>query len=289
MNKPDVMQETLDELGRCILALGEYRRSAVLTGGLVPFMYRFVPGFAATNRLPPVQTFDLDWTVPNPLDVRGTLLDRRLLDSGFVVVLGGEQPPHVTFYQSARFGGATRGPIHVEFLTPRKGGATVRGRDRTVVEVQEGLTAQALPFLDLLLHASFAFDVSAVPGIGVGDATEILLPEPMAYILQKTLARNHRRSHKRAGDQAHIHDVALLTRPVWPQMVKALSNLRDAGFPDSWFVKARYRLGHLYASPESDGPVEVARVVNGRTGTAKLQESSVHRTMRRLLESLGWG
>ena len=285
MTAPAEMQETLREFARCVTAFGEYRSSVVLTGGLVPFMYRHVPGLTAPEKFPPAQSFDLDWTVPNPLEERGTPLYKRLLAAGFVVILGGEPPLPVTQFQPARFG-SVRGPIYIEFLTPRKGGATVRGRDRSVIEVQKGLTAQALPYLDLLLHKRIAFDISVVPGIGAKQGTEILLPKPMAFILQKTLARRSRRPHKQASDQAHIYDVAVLMRERWPQMNTALSDLRSAGFPDAWFIRALETLEHLYASPESDGPVEVARVLKGRTETGAVQARSIHRAMRQFLAAL---
>ena len=120
MTGKDDMLETLQEFGNCVRAFGAYRQSAVLTGGLVPLMYRNLPVVAAPANMRPLQTFDLDWTVPAPLVLCGASLHARLVDSGFVVVLGGRQP-HVERYQPERYG-ETLGRIHIEFLTPRKGG-----------------------------------------------------------------------------------------------------------------------------------------------------------------------
>ena len=181
------MLETLQEFGNCVRALGVYRQSAGLTGGLVPHVYRYLPEVDESAVLPPLQTFDLDWTVPTPLVRDGELLHARLIDSGFVLVLGGRQP-HVERYQPERYG-ETLGRIHIEYLTPRKGSWEVHGLDKTVLQVQPSLEAQALLYLDLLLHSPLPFDASVVPSNGLEEGTQSLLPCPMAYVLQKLLAR----------------------------------------------------------------------------------------------------
>ena len=287
MKTQDGMLETLRELGNCVGAFGAYRQSVVLAGGLVPFMYRHLPELGGRTALPPLQTFDLDWTVPTRLEQDGESLHTRLTDSGFVVVLGGREPPHVEQYQPERYGD-TPGPVYIEFLTPREGGAEVRGQDRSVVAVQPGLNAQALPYLDLLLQSPLPFDASAVSGTGLGQGTEILLPNPMAYVLQKILARRRRKPHKQATDQAHIYDVVVLWRRNWSDMRAALAALQAARFPHAWFSRARDVLMSLYASPHSDGPVEVARVYNGFMGPGTLRETTAHRLMQRFLDAIGW-
>jgi len=287
MKAQDAMFETLQELGNCVRAFGGYRQSAVLTGGLVPFMYRHLPELAGRTAQPALLTFDLDWTVPTPLNLAGESLDKQLTDSGFVVVLGGQEPPHVMQYQPARYGDV-RGPVYIEFLTPRKGGAEVRGEDRTVLEVQAGLNAQALPYLELLLHTPLPFDASAISATGLEKGTEILLPDPMAYILQKVLARRRRKPNKKGTDQALIYDVVVLSRGKWSDMHTALTALQSAGFPSTWFNRARENLTSLYSSPESDGPVEVARIYNGFMGAGAVRETTIHRLMQRFLDALGW-
>jgi hypothetical protein len=287
MKAQDSMFETLQELGNCVRAFGDYRQSAVLTGGLVPLMYRYLPEFAGRTVRPALLTFDLDWTVPTPLNLAGEFLDKQLTDSGFVVLLGGQEPPHVMQYQPARYGDV-RGPVYIEFLTPRKGGAEVRGQDRTVLEVQAGLNAQALPYLDLLLNAPLPFDVSVIPETGLRKSTQILLPDPMAYVLQKVLARNRRKPNKKETDQAHIYDVVALWSGRWSDMHATLMTLQDAGFPSTWFYRARENLASLYSSPESDGPVEVARIYNGFMGPGALREAIIYKLMQQFLGAIGW-
>ena len=280
------MQETLREFGNCARAFGVYRQSAVLTGGLVPFMYRHLSEVADPAGLRPLQTFDLDWTVPTPLVLSGASLHTRLVDSGFVVVLGGRQP-HVERYQPECYGEAL-GPIYIEFLTPRKGGLEVHRRDRSVVSAQPDLNAQALPYLDLLLHSPLSFDASAVPGTGLEEETQILLPGPMAYVLQKLLARPRRDINKKATDQAHIYDVVSLWRNNWPAMRAELATLQAATFPDRWSIRARKLLANLYAGPHADGPVEVERVYGGVFPARPLKAATVHRMMQRFMKAIGW-
>ena len=164
----------------------------------------------------------------------------------------------------------------------------MHGRDKSVVSAQPGLNAQALPYLDLLLHCPFPFDASVVPGTGLEEETQILLPGPMAYVLQKLLARRRRDAHKKATDQAHIYDVVVLWRKNWPAMRAELATLQEASFPDKWFERARDELVNLYASPHSDGPVEVARVHSGLLPAKPLKATTVYRLMQRFLRAIGW-
>ena len=72
--------ELLSELVQCARALGEYRKDIVVTGGLVPLLYRFHPNFDRP-RQSALLTGDVDLTVPKPLPIRGEITLRERLDS----------------------------------------------------------------------------------------------------------------------------------------------------------------------------------------------------------------
>ena len=283
------IQESLQALGNCVRALYPYRADAVLTGGLVPWAYRQMPEVGGPTTLAPLRTLDLDWTVRNRLEPSGELVHDRLRDAGFVELLQGERQPPIARYQPERYG-QSLAPIYVEFLTPRRGGYEVRGKDRSVVRVQSGLSAQALPYLDLLFYEPLPFDLALVPETGVEPGTTILVPNPASFILQKTLARGGRATEKKAGDQAHIYDVVLMTRSQWPCWATTLEAMRDSGiYPKAWFKRARTTLAELYASPIADGPIEVARVFNGFMGVDAVKEHTVHRLMNDFLTRITCG
>ena len=249
-------------------------------------MYRYLPGVKDSATLPPLQTFDLDWTLPNPLERKGELLHDRLINFDFVPVLERTQP-HLGRYQPARYD-KTLGPIHIEFLTPRKGSSEVHGRKMTVPTVQQELNAQALPYLGLLLYSPLTFDASVVPHSGLDKKTSVLLPGPMAFVLQKTLARKNRPTNKKSSDQAHIYDAVALWHNQWSALSAELQALEGATFPKIWFKRVRNELVRLYSSPHADGPVEVASAYRDSATTPRLHEKTVHRAMQRFLRAIRW-
>jgi hypothetical protein len=287
MNSPTAAITPVRELGNCARALGDYRASAVLTGGFVPLMYRYLPQLIGTTSLPPLHTFDLDWAVPNTLAPKARLLNDQLGEAGFVVLLQGDRQPPVSRYQPAAYG-QSPGPVYIEFLTPRKGSSEVHGKDRGVLEIQPGLTAQSLPYLGLLLHRPISFDLSVVAETCVHPGTTILLPGPMAFIMQKALARQGRKPEKRAGDQAHIVDVALLFQKEWTDLAQEASDLAAApGFPRKWFDRAKQILADLYLGDDGPGPQEVTSTFNAYAGTTILTEATVRRVMREFVSAVG--
>jgi hypothetical protein len=287
-NELSMSTELLQELGKGIHALGGYRSLAVLTGGLVPLMYRFLPQFTATVDMQAVRTFDIDWTVPNILPSKGISLHDQLVDAGFLMLLQGNRPIPVLRYQLANYG-PMPAPIYLEFLTPRVGSTEIRGKEQNVREVQSGLLAQTLPYLELLLHSPIAFDVSVISELQLKPGTQILVPEPMAFVLQKVLARSGRRAQKRSGDQAHIFDVVLLARHEWGKMAEELQGLQACGaFPDRWLKRARQILCELYKEERGIGPAEVARVFSGTDGHKTISEPIVRRVMCSFLDTIGW-
>jgi len=289
MSDREQFQQALLDLGRCIEALGAYREDAVLTGGMVPFFYRNLPTAARVEQ-EPLMTFDADWTVPVPLAKRpGQTLDLNLRDAHFVGILLGEDAP-VVFYQHERHGTQKLAPIHVEFLAPRRGAPKDRkGKDRTSVQAQPGLWAQALPYLDLLLQETITMDASMIKGLALPAGRTVLLPHPATYVIQKALCRPKRQPDKRDKDLAYIYDVATLTRTSWPDMAGAVVRLKSRGcFPAKWFTDARRTLARLFGSAAADGPLAVARIYQDAMGApAAPSEAAIHRVMELFLPAIG--
>lgn len=278
--------EVLGDLGRLISALGEYRAVAVLTGGFVPLMYRSVPGYLSPPT-PPLLTSDFDWTVPIRLELLGgrSLAD-RLTDSGFVAIQSAGTEPPVLRFQPERFGSGRLGPVYAEFLAPLVGSEVSRaGSSKDVVSVQDGLTAQALRYLDLLFVEPVSFDVSAVPGLGLGRSTSILLPNPGSYVFQKLLAWPSREQDKRSKDLAYVYEVAVLTQKHWRDVAAVVGRLKGQ-FPSPWFDRARELVLRKFESQYSDGPVAVVRQYQDIPVGAPT-EGAVWRTVRSFAEATG--
>ena len=70
-----------------------------------------------------------------------------------------------------------------------------------------GITAQKLRHIDLLLLAQWSVEIG--PGIGVPVATNVnlLVPNPVSFIVQKLLIHKHRKPEKKKPqDVLYIHD-----------------------------------------------------------------------------------
>jgi len=286
--QPQDPREVLADLGKLIDALGDYRSVAILIGGFVPMMYRHMPDLV-TPPMPPLFTSDFDWTVPARLDVLGgEALAERLLDSKFVTIPSAGTEPPVLRFQPERFGTTTLGPTYAEFLAPLVGADVDRkGNPKTVVRVQRGLTAQLLRYLDLLFVEPMLFDAATLPELGLAQPTNILLPNPASYVIQKSLAWPSRDAGKRGKDLAYVHEVAVLTQKRWPEVEATIERLR-ARFPAAWFDRVRDLTDRQFDSEAADGPIAVVRQYRDLPGRAP-SERAVWQTVRDFARAVGIG
>lgn len=287
MNSVDLSawQPLLEDLGPLLAAVAPYGRSVVVSGGVVPLLYRYLPDIAPV-RQPPLLTADLDLTVARSLD--GPRLDQRLRQADFVEVYSRAADPPVIRLQHRRFGSEELHPVHVEFLAPQTAPRTGRGGvDQRVVEVQPGVHAQALPYLQVLFEEPIALASDAVGWLPA--AVRVHVPHPAAYLLVKALVIGRRAADaKRAKDAAYLYDVALLTRDRWDELVDFWVSLRDRGrCPARWLAAARETIVRLFAAASSDGPIWVHRVYADAMGAAAPAESAVARVAAHFIERLG--
>jgi hypothetical protein len=103
----------------------------------------------------------------------------------------------------------------VEFLTPMTGASVSRsGRALATTDIQAGVTAQRLRYLDLLLESPWRVPLAGLPGIPDATTTiEVRLPHPGFFIVQKILISEERnRQDKRPKDMAYVYQVVSLFR-----------------------------------------------------------------------------
>lgn len=280
--------EILVELADCARAMGPYRADVVVTGGLAPLLYRYHAGFNKP-RQKPLLTGDLDLTVPESIPLRE---DARLVDclaqGGFVIVRSrsiAEDAPPKHFFQRKKFGAEDLAPIHGEFLSPLTGPKTDRnGKPKSPREVQAGLNAEALRFLDLLLWQPIEFDLGSIGDLQIGEPLVVQLPNPGAYLVQKALCSERRDSaEKRDKDLAYLFDVATLTHGQWTSVRRQVEELRKEGHVWSkWIDSAAKILDGAFGSSSAFGPPAVQRVYEGA-----VQANTVGRVMTRFLTEIG--
>jgi hypothetical protein len=281
--------EALRLLGRVAVAVEPYASAILVIDGMVPLLYRSVPGFARTPFEAPGTT-EVDMSVPPRLPVSHRPILDLLTDARLVPFEspGYRGQPGAQAFQDAEHGTQRKAPTFVEFLAPLLG----KG-EKTLVEVQPGFRAEALRYLDLLAFEPIVLQARDVPALTIDATSRLQVPQPAIYVAQKILARSSGRltkAHKAAKDLAYVFDVAVLSRP-------ALSSQRDivvraAGTHKAWrawLARAGRQLKVLFETPTSEGPVEAARILRDLMGARAPSEGDVQRVVTRFAEQVFTG
>jgi Nucleotidyltransferase len=89
----------------------------------------------------------------------------------------------------------------------RFGGAELtRHGQPNVTAAKARITAQKLRYLDLLLDAPWSVRVGPDVGVPLDRAADLLLPNPVSFIVQKLLIPDKRPGNRKAQDVLYIHD-----------------------------------------------------------------------------------
>jgi len=261
-----------DLLKRSLEALGAYRDDVILVGGLVPLLYRYLPGFNDPG-LSPCATRDVDLAIEARLPVRDQSVRTALEGAGLhvVEVPGIGRQIAQQYYQldpSARLQ-----PEHLEFLAPLRG----PDRDRPV-HPQPDMVAQALRFIDLLRARPLACEV---PEVG-----RILLPHPFTYVVQKTRIRSDRRKRdKHRKDQADVAYVIWSFASSWRDWREVAGELMTANHEwRSWIRDVGRMWQQLYVEPSGPGPAEAAAAF--RDSKLHVDQEVIRRVMADFLSTI---
>jgi hypothetical protein len=202
--------EALRLLGRVVAATQPYADQLLVIGGMVPVLYRRAPGFARARLVPPGTT-EVDMTVPPRLAPADRPMIDLLHDADLTAfeAPGYRGQPGAQAFQDAAHGTTRKAQTFVEFLAPLRG----RG-DKGLLEVQAGLRAEALRYLDLLAFEPLVLQAADVPELGVETVSRLRVPQPALYVAQKILARRSGRQgwqrfteDAREAHRADVHQV----------------------------------------------------------------------------------
>lgn len=212
--------EDLANFARLIEAVRPWLRHLVIVGGWAHRLHRFHP-LATPQEYQPIRTRDVDlaFALHAPLegDLRGALKEAK-----FEEELSGEHTPPVTHY---RLGREDAG-FYAEFLTVKTGDGLKRNKHSDLTVSKAGITAQKLRHLDLLLNSTWLVHIKpeTIPPV---CAVDLVIPNPVSFIVQKLLIHKRRDSRKRAQDVLYIHDTLDLfgasleeLRRVWEEDVR---------------------------------------------------------------------
>ena len=207
-------------LARLIEALRPWLGHLVIVGGSAHRLHR-LHGLAGAPTHPPVRTRDVDFALSLHAPLPGDISE-ALARAGFGRTFLGEDSPPVTHYHLEDDAG-----FYAEFLTPLQGGELTRRGKRDVTVARAGITAQKLRYLDVLLVAPWSVRIGHGSDVPLEPPADVLLPNPVSFIVQKLLIHEKRRPNKQAQDLLYIHDTLELfggalndLRAVWRDQVR---------------------------------------------------------------------
>lgn len=163
-------------------ALRSYNKEIVVIGGLANALYEY-HDLGKKSPLDTIATKDLDVLVSKKVTVIDEKIVKKLEEEGFKIepVAANDKVITKFRYEDSNF--------EIEFLCPKYGADPLRGKDQMVTEVQEGLTAQPLRYLDLALFNTWSVSSELIPSLA-GMNLDIQIPSAGAYLIQKFIIRN---------------------------------------------------------------------------------------------------
>jgi hypothetical protein len=192
--------EDLRAFAHLVEAIRPWLGQLVVVGGWAQRLYRFHP-LASPPAYWPIRTRDADLAFSLDAPLSGDL-GAALEKAGFTPELLGEHAPPVTQYRL----GAEDARFYVEFLTPLHGSGLKRSGRVDATVAAAGITAQRLRYLDVLLTSPWNVDLGPNSDTPLTKAVQVLLANPVSFIVQKLLIHGEREPRKKAQDLLYIHD-----------------------------------------------------------------------------------
>jgi hypothetical protein len=190
---------------RVVRAVAPYAADLVFVGGWAQRLFRLHP-LASGATAGPLMTLDADIAAPLGLPSRGRTIRQLLLDGGFVEIPSGTDRPPKTRYRLDDASG-----VHVEFITPLVGGALRRDGTPNATATIQGVSAERLRHVELLLARPWTVELTSSDGYAVGRRpVPVRICNPVSYLTQKLLALPSRRRLQQGKDILYIHDTLLL-------------------------------------------------------------------------------
>ncbi|MCK5452990.1 MAG: hypothetical protein KAJ16_01440 [Calditrichia bacterium] len=236
---------------KTLILLKDYLPVIVLGGGWVPLMYQQY--FLGNKSIFPILTKDIDLLVNNKVPViKGVRIDTILTGAGLEQTFYGSGIQPIIHYN----GKIGADEISVEFLTDLKG----KG-DKYIIEVQQGLNAEALRYISLLVDHTMQVKIDDVGKYGVKTILRVKVPIPGAFVFQKGLVFPLRKEQaKKEKDLYYIFGVIIIDE-LRNQVIAEIKELSTI-YP-SWFKTFIKNLLNNFDDVGSNG---VLSVLNQKSG-----------------------
>lgn len=257
-----------------------YLDTVVLVGGFAVRLYELHPR-AASTAVRVLRTFDADLAVPSGgIPVTGESLGALAEAAGFKLDFRGDHiPPVMKFVPKGTVGRSVGVDQYtVEFLTPMTGAPIGRNKRALVTsDIQAGVTAQRLRYLDLLLERPWCISLAGLPGILEEARTmQVRLPHPGLFIVQKILISEDRnRLDRRSKDMAYVYQVVSLFRRELMALAEDVRAQMDTT-PTwrKWLVRFTRLAASLFSGPTAPGVTEAYTVLRAEMAGSGLDVPS---------------
>lgn len=272
-----------------VRTLDPYLGELVCIGGCANALYRHHER-ASEITFPYLGTKDMDWASPKTLpQANRRPIAELMAKAGFREENFGASERAVVKYLPKTDGlGAD-----IEFLCPESGlPGGRRGGSSTAPShaVQPGLMAQPLRYLELLLHRTWEIDLGRIPEFIALRKLRVRVPNPAAYVVQKVLIREQRRSPQSAAkDCYYMYEVSVIFRDCLDAIAEESAALRARFKP--WLKKFPKLAEPLFANDDAEGPVSALRVFSETRAALGLQNGDltaamIHRAVSKLLAAM---
>jgi len=236
--------------------LEPYLPEVLCIGGCANALYRFHER-ASPMLWTYLGTKDIDFATPLRIPMKGQKpLAALMKEARLVEDLQGSGTEAVTKYKPLDADLAA----DLEFLCPLSGARGQRGSsDSPTCEVQEGLHAQPLRYLDILFCRPWAVSIGKIVEFRKLGNIQVRVPNPAAYVVQKVLIRDQRRSDpSKAKDCYYVYEISVVFRDALDHLAAEFAALSP--FLPSWKKRFQREVRQLFQSQHAEGPTLALQV-----------------------------
>lgn len=194
----------LEPFAKLVNALAPWRQQLIFIGGWGHRLHRLDPR-AAQLDYPPVFTKDTDLAFDYKAPIEGDI-KHALTQHGFREELSGDHRPPAAHYAL----GDEASGFYAEFLTPLAGSGRKRSGKADATMEKAGISAQKIRHLDILLVDPWTITLGPQQGIPLNRPTDVLVVNPLCFMVQKFLIQQYRSANKQAQDVLYLYDTVEL-------------------------------------------------------------------------------
>lgn len=260
MEELKIDNEFYDAFKKLLLGLKDYNKEIVIIGGLANALYQYHE-HGQTSRLGVLATKDLDVLTSDKVTILNKSIIDGLIEQGFIIDPKPVEDKIITKFTLPDTN------FEIEFLCPMTGGDPDKeGKRQLVKEIQDGVNAQPLRYLDLALFDPWIINSKNIPELNEIDI-DIQVPNPGAYLIQKFIIKDRRKPAFAQKDCFYIYELLLKFRDNFDILKKCIDDLivkntQKGGYRKVKGFKEDFK--DYFASAQAEGTLSCHRELKAR-------------------------